>query len=210
LKITSCRFEIAAFRPQDEPQTPGPDLVFLGRSNVGKSSLINRLLGAKGLARTSSRPGRTQSVNFYRINEACNFVDLPGYGYAKVPEAVRRQWGPMVEGFLERRRARIGLALLVVDSRHEPTVLDRTMRDWLVAREVPWLVAATKADKLSGNGRAKAARTVREAMEGPAVAPPVLVSAEDGRGIRELWRFLDQVLEQEKEQRKGQSCTSES
>ena len=84
MKITSCRFEVAAYRPSDEPRAVGPDLVFLGRSNVGKSSLINRLLGVKGLARTSSRPGRTQSVNFYRVNEACNFVDLPGYGYARV------------------------------------------------------------------------------------------------------------------------------
>jgi GTP-binding protein len=208
LKITSSRFEVAAYRPADEPRAPGPDLVFLGRSNVGKSSLINRLLGAKGLARTSSRPGRTQSVNFYRVNEACNFVDLPGYGYAKVPEAVRRQWGPMVEGFLERRRTRIALALLVVDARHEPTELDRTMRDWLVARELPWLVAATKADKLSGNGRARARKAMQTGLDGSPLTAPLLVSAESGLGIRELWRCVDQAIESAKGREKGQSCTS--
>jgi GTP-binding protein len=194
LKITSSRFEVAAYRSQDEPRAQGPDVVFLGRSNVGKSSLINRLLGARGLARTSSRPGRTQSVNFYRINERFNFVDLPGYGYAKVPESVRRGWGPMVEGFLERRRERIALALLVVDARHEPRELDRTMRDWLEAKEIPHLVAATKADKLSGNGRARAERVVAERLAGSAVGRPVLVSAQTGLGMGEIWRHLDRAL----------------
>ena len=90
VKITSCRFEVAAFRPEDEPKSFEPELVFLGRSNVGKSSLINAMLGTSKLARTSSTPGRTQSVNFYRVNESFRFVDLPGYGYAKVPESVRK------------------------------------------------------------------------------------------------------------------------
>jgi len=168
--------------------------VFLGRSNVGKSSLINRLLGVRKLARTSSTPGRTQSVNFYRVNEALNFVDLPGYGYARVPESVRQSWGPMVEGFLERRRERIALATLVVDARHEPTRLDRTMKDWLEAKGIPYLVAATKADKLSGNGRARAARAMRQGLEGQAVAGPVLVSSETGFGVKEIWKILDRVL----------------
>jgi GTP-binding protein len=194
LKITSCRFECAAHGPEAEPRTPGPDVVFLGRSNVGKSSLINRLLGAKGLARTSSQPGRTQSVNFYRVNESCHFVDLPGYGFAKAPEAVRRAWGPMVEGFLERRRERIALALLIVDARHKPSELDRTMQAWLDAGEVPYVVAATKSDKLSGNGRAKALKALGEGLEMPQGVAPILTSAKTGRGIREIWRHLDQAL----------------
>jgi GTP-binding protein len=206
LKITSSRFEVAAHRPEDEPRAPGPDVVFLGRSNVGKSSLINRLLGARGLARTSSQPGRTQSVNFYRVNERFNFVDLPGYGYAKVPAAVRRNWGPMVEGFLERRRERIALALLVVDARHEARELDRTMRDWLEAKRIPFLVAATKADKLSGNGRARAARAIGEGLAGSAVGPPVLVSAQTGLGERAVWRHLDRALAASRE--KDQPWTS--
>jgi GTP-binding protein len=194
LKIESCRFEVAAYGPGDEPRASGPDVVFLGRSNVGKSSLINRLLGERKLARTSSTPGRTQSVNFYRINESLNFVDLPGYGYAKVPESVRKSWGPMIEGFLTRRGERIAAAMLVVDARREPTRLDRTMRDWLVARRIPWVVAATKADKLSGNGRARAARALGEGLDGPALGEPVLVSAETGLGTKEIWRVLDRAL----------------
>ena len=182
-------------RPEDEPRAAGPDVVFLGRSNVGKSSLINRLLGVKGLARTSSRPGRTQTVNFYRVNESCWFIDLPGYGYAKVPEAVRRSWAPMVESFLERRAERIALALLIIDARHESSELDRVMRDWLEARKLSYVVAATKSDKLSGNQRALAERRLRDEFAGRHGAGPVLVSATTGTGVREIWRHLDQALE---------------
>jgi GTP-binding protein len=194
LKVLSCRFECAAYRPEDEPRAPGPDVAFLGRSNVGKSSLINRLLGAKGLARTSSTPGRTQSANFYRVNDRFWFVDLPGYGYAKAPRAVVQGWGPLVEAVLERRRSRIALAVLVVDARHEPTRLDRVMRDWLEMQELPYLLAATKSDKLSGNGKARAAASLAGASGEAAVGPPVLVSAQTGLGIRQVWARLDSAL----------------
>lgn len=168
--------------------------MFLGRSNVGKSSLINRLVGRKGLARTSAVPGRTQSVNFYRINEAWNFVDLPGYGYARVPEAVRRKWRPMIEGYLERRARRIALALLVLDARHVPSELDQTMRDWLVARHVAHLVVATKADKLSGNARERSRAELVRSIGGSAEAEPILFSATTGLGLREVWRWVDRAL----------------
>ena len=157
--------------------------------------LINRLLGVKGLARTSSTPGRTRAVNFYRINESFQFVDLPGYGYARVPEGVRRSWKPIVESFLDRRRERIVLAVLLADARHRPTELDRTMRDWLSWREIAYLIVATKADKLSGNGRAAAARVFREDMgSSPHTGELVLASATTGLGIREIWRHLDKAL----------------
>ena len=158
MKIKSCRFVRSAVKPEDEPREPGPDVGFLGRSNVGKSSLINRLLGTRGLAKTSSRPGKTRVINYYRINEAFHFVDLPGYGYAKVSKSERATWGPMVERFLDRRRERIVLAVLLVDARHEPTELDHAMQDWLEWRELHHVIVATKADKLSGNGRAAAER----------------------------------------------------
>jgi GTP-binding protein len=193
LRITSCRFERAAFEPADEPNAPGPDVVFVGRSNVGKSSLINRMLGTKNLARTSSRPGRTQSVNFYRVNESCYFVDLPGYGWAKVPEAVRRSWKPMVESYLDRRRERLALALLVVDARHGTTELDLTMHAWLGGERIPYLVAATKSDKLNASGRARSERTMLAGFG--AAARPVLVSVRSGAGIRELWRHVDAALD---------------
>lgn len=170
-------------------------MVFMGRSNVGKSSLINRLLGTRNLARTSSTPGRTQSVNFYRVNKELFFVDLPGYGYAKVPSAVRRTWGPMIEGFLVRRGKRIALGILLVDARREISELDLTMRDWLEANEIRYMVVATKADKLSGNGRARAARALRSGFpRRPLLVESLLVSAKTGLGIREVWRHLDQAL----------------
>jgi GTP-binding protein len=195
LKITDCRFERAACRPEDEPRTPGPEIVFLGRSNVGKSSLINRLLGVRKLARTSSQPGRTRSINFYRINESFHFVDLPGYGYSKAPKEVRRSWGPMIEGYLERRHERITLAILLVDARHPVTELDLLMAEWLEDREIEYLTAATKADKLSGNARAAAKRQLREAIGGARQGvEPILTSARTGLGIREIWSHLDQVL----------------
>lgn len=197
MKITSCTFERSAYRPKDEPRAPGPDVIFLGRSNVGKSSLINRLLGTKGLARTSSTPGRTQSINFYRINGSINFIDLPGYGYARVPEAVRKNWGPMIEGFLERRCERIAAAILLVDARHRPTALDHTMRDWLEDKGLSYLVVATKADKLSGNGRSRAAGLLRESFGsgGGRTPEPVVVSAKTGLGIRNVWKYLDAALD---------------
>lgn len=195
MKVSSSRFVRASFKPEDEPQDPGPDVVFLGRSNVGKSSLINRLLGTKGLARTSSQPGRTQSINFYRINDAFYFVDLPGYGYAKVPESVRRSWKPMIEGFLEHRRDRIVAALLVVDARRDPTELDQVMQQWLEGREIPYVVAATKTDTLSGNGRARAQRSLERAYgSGPMAPRPILTSAKTGLGVREIWKCLDSKL----------------
>jgi GTP-binding protein len=203
VQVTSCRFERSAFRPEDEPPASGPGAVFLGRSNVGKSSLINKLVGVKRLARTSSQPGRTQSINFYRINECCDFVDLPGYGYAKVPLAVRRTWEPMVEGFLMRRRERIALALLVLDARRRPTEMDMLMRDWLVAGRIPHLAVATKADKLSGNGKARARKQLQEAFDSPDGLGPLLVSAHTGLGMREVWRQIDSAFAEAKARRGG-------
>jgi len=195
LKITSSRFERAASGPADEPPAPGPDVVFIGRSNVGKSSLINRLLGQKKLARTSSSPGRTQTVNFYRINDTTWFVDLPGYGWARVPEAIRRSWKPMVEGYLERRRERLALALLIVDSRHEASDLDLNMHGWLETEAIPYLVAATKTDKLNAKGKSRARRAMDEGFGTSGVAGgPVMVSVRSGEGIREVWRHVDAAL----------------
>jgi GTP-binding protein len=201
VKITDCRFVCSAYETKDEPAAEGPEVVFLGRSNVGKSSLINRLLDVKGLARTSSRPGRTQSVNFYLVNQAFYFVDLPGYGYARVPEAVRRKWQPMIESYLERHVEQIELAIMAVDARHRPSKLDLTMRDWLEDKGIDHLVVATKSDKLSGNGRQQARRTILREMGNSSVAEPILFSAETGAGGRQVWRYLDQALLQEKDRR---------
>jgi GTP-binding protein len=196
LKVTSCRFECSAYRPEDEPGPGRPSVLFLGRSNVGKSSLINRLLGVRGIARTSSTPGRTQSVNFYRVNETFHFVDLPGYGHARAPRSVRESWAAMVEGFLERCRDDVAMAILLVDARHGATELDGVMQTWLEAQGIPYLVTATKADKLSGNGRAVARKKLEAEMSGRSMAaPPILASARTGMGVREIWRHLDGALD---------------
>jgi GTP-binding protein len=150
MKIKSANFVKSATSPEHYPRDGRPEIAFMGRSNVGKSSLINSLLGVKGLARTSSTPGRTQLINFFLINDAFYFVDLPGYGYARVPADVKKHWGPMVEKYLATR-PNLMLSILITDSRHEPTQLDLLMREWLQTRGKPFIIVATKADKLSSN-----------------------------------------------------------
>jgi GTP-binding protein len=150
MKVKSAKFVKSATSPEHYPRDGRPEIAFMGRSNVGKSSLINSLIGAKGLARTSSTPGRTQLINFFLINDAFYFVDLPGYGYARVPTDVKREWGPMVEKYLATR-PNLVLSILITDSRHGPTSLDLQMREWLEARGKPFIIVATKADKLSSN-----------------------------------------------------------
>jgi GTP-binding protein len=211
LKVNHAVFERAATRPEEEPRRPLPLVVFLGRSNVGKSSLINALLGAKGLARTSSEPGRTQTLNFYKVNDAVYFVDLPGYGFAKAPRHVRDAWGPMIEGFLERRRGDVAIAVALVDARHEPSELDDVLRRWLEDRELLYVVAATKADKLAASRRSAAARSLGEAYPAASAAGAVvLASATRGDGIREIWKHLDAALEARAAGRRGTSWTSAS
>src|SRR5712664_2132670 len=147
MKMTSAQFLKSALKEADWPRDKLPEVAFLGRSNVGKSSLMNSLLGVRGLARTSSTPGRTQLINFFLINEAFHFVDLPGYGYARVPRDVKKHWGPMVEKYLATR-AGLVLSIVITDSRREPTELDLLMKEWLEARGKPFIIVATKADKL--------------------------------------------------------------
>src|SRR5262245_13043929 len=150
MKITSATFVKSATSPEHYPRDGRPEIAFMGRSNVGKSSLINSLLGVRGLARTSSTPGRTQLINFFLINDAFHFVDLPGYGYARVPRDVKKHWGPMVEKYLATR-ASLVLSIVITDSRQGPTELDLLMKEWLEARGKPFIIVATKADKLSSN-----------------------------------------------------------
>src|SRR5438874_12435894 len=150
MKITSAEFLKSAFDEVDWPRDSIPEIAFLGRSNVGKSSLLNSLLGVRGLARTSSTPGRTQSVNFFLINDSFRFVDLPGYGYARAPKAVKAQWSAAAETYLAKREQLV-LSIHIVDSRHEPSKQDLQLHEWLVHHRKPHLIVATKSDKLSKN-----------------------------------------------------------
>ncbi|HEY0430536.1 MAG TPA: ribosome biogenesis GTP-binding protein YihA/YsxC, partial [Pyrinomonadaceae bacterium] len=150
MKITSAEFLKSSFDEGGWPPGAIPEIAFMGRSNVGKSSLINSLLAVRGLARTSSTPGRTQSLNFFLINERFRFVDLPGFGYARVPKAIKSSWGEMVTSYLAKRQQLV-LSIHIVDSRHEPTKLDLQLHDWLELQAKPRLIVATKSDKLSKN-----------------------------------------------------------
>lgn len=186
MKIISAEFVKSATAPQHYPRDDRPEIAFMGRSNVGKSSLINSLLGVKGLARTSSTPGRTQLINFFLINNAFYFVDLPGYGYARVPTEIRESWGPMIENYLASRKNLV-LSIAITDSRHSPTKLDVLMQEWLEANQKPFIVVATKADKLSNNQLRDAIKRA-EAVAGKGKVIPY--SAITRRGAEHIWREI--------------------
>jgi len=175
---------------RDFPRDRAPDIVIAGRSNVGKSSLINRLTGKKDLARTSSTPGKTRTINFYRLNRAFFLVDLPGYGYAKAPKSESRRWKKFIEQYFESREG-IALAIQLVDSRMEPTPLDMGLAEWLDHLGIPRLIVATKIDKLSGSERAVQQRVISEAFGGREV---ILSSAETGTGCKEIWNRVHEAI----------------
>ena len=186
MRVTSARFVKSATSPEHYPRDDRPEIAFMGRSNVGKSSLINSLLGARGLARTSSTPGRTQLINFFLINDAFYFVDLPGYGYARVPRDVKKLWGPMVEKYLATRPGLV-LSILITDSRHEPTELDLLMKEWLEARGKPLIIVATKADKLSSNQLRASMSRASAVLETKEI---VAYSAVTRSGAARLWKEI--------------------
>ncbi|MGI6177048.1 MAG: ribosome biogenesis GTP-binding protein YihA/YsxC [Eubacterium sp.] len=169
--ITSAVFETAAVNKSGFPKDGLPEIVFTGRSNVGKSSLLNFLCNRRNLARVSAEPGKTRTINYYLINESFRFVDLPGYGYAKIARDVTDSWGSMMDEFFENSENIKG-AVLLVDIRHEPTKLDIMMYDYLRAYGLHGIVAATKADKVSGNVRAKNIAVIRKTL---ALSPEDLV-----------------------------------
>jgi GTP-binding protein len=186
MKVTSATFVKSATSPEHYPRDGRPEIAFMGRSNVGKSSLINSLLGVRGLARTSSTPGRTQLINFFLINDAFYFVDLPGYGYARVPRDVKKLWGPMVEKYLATRSGLV-LSIVITDSRHEPTELDLSMKEWLEARGKPFIIAATKVDKLSSN-QLRASLSRASAVLG--IDEIVAYSAVTRTGAGRIWKEI--------------------
>ena len=163
MRISSARFVKSAKQANDFPKDRKPEIAFCGRSNSGKSSLLNALTNSQGLARTSSSPGRTQLINFFLVGQTY-YVDLPGYGYAKVPKGIRDTWGEMVEGYL-RNREPLKLAIMLVDSRIPPTDSDLTMKDWLDHFGIPNLVVLTKSDKISRNELTKALKKCAETLQ---------------------------------------------
>jgi len=192
MKILSAEFMKSATEPAHYPEDVLPDVAFVGRSNVGKSSLINTLVRRKSLAKTSNTPGRTQLINFFLINHRHVFVDLPGYGFARVPEAVRQNWRPMVETYL-RKRSNLRLVILILDIRRDPTLQDLDLLGWLDHHRIPVLPVLTKTDKLSKSQVQRRARQIEEALvKGTDLkTPPILFSAKTGEGREMIWSIIE-------------------
>ncbi|MDD4766479.1 MAG: ribosome biogenesis GTP-binding protein YihA/YsxC [Desulfotomaculaceae bacterium] len=194
MRINDAEFVTSAVKTADYPAGELPEVALAGRSNVGKSSLLNKLVNRKGLARTSNTPGRTRLINFFRVNGVFHLVDLPGYGYAKVSLREKDSWRKMVEGYLNTRINLRGIVLLI-DSRHPPTAQDIQMYDWLKYRGVNAVVVATKADKNSRSRLLQSLKVIRAALplaEGDQLVP---FSAETGQGREELLEIIGRWVE---------------
>lgn len=190
MKVNQAEFIISAVRPDQYPEDGLPEVALAGRSNVGKSSLTNRMINRKNLARTSSTPGKTQHLNYYKINEMMYFVDFPGYGYAKVSKSQREAWGKMIERYLLEREP-LKLVLLVIDLRHEPSKDDILMYDWLKHYDCNICVVATKADKIPRSKWAKHVKIVKQALGFVPEDDFVMFSSETGLGKDELWAIIE-------------------
>ena len=189
MKVTQAEIVISAVQQSQYPEDNLPEIVLLGRSNVGKSSFINTLIQRKGLARTSSQPGKTQTMNFYKINDAFYFVDMPGYGYAKVSKKEREKWGVMIEEYLQKRENMV--LVLLVDSRHEPTEDDRLMYDWLTYYGLDPVIIATKADKISKVRQKKAVDNIFNTLRPRKRSDVILFSAATKMGKDEAWEVIE-------------------
>lgn len=190
MKILSAEFVKSASKPSEYPKGGLPELAIAGKSNVGKSSLINALVNRKNLAKISSTPGRTQLINFFLINEKLSLVDLPGYGYAKVPLHIRQTWKPMVESYLQTRED-IRLVILIIDARRGASAEDLNLLDWLDYHRIPSLLVLTKTDKLSQIERAQQKKNL---SENPLLARRsfLFFSAVSAEGKDELWKIIRQ------------------
>ena len=178
------------------PQTGRPEVAFAGKSNVGKSSLINGLMNRKSLARTSSQPGKTQTINFYNVNEQMYLVDLPGYGYAKVSEAVKAKWGRMIEDYLHQSPT-LRAVFLLIDIRHEPSGNDRLMYHWICEQGYEPIIIATKLDKIKRSQVQKQLKVLRQGLEVRPGTQMIPFSAETKQGREEIWALIDQLIERE-------------
>ena len=193
MKITTAEFVKSAVWPNQFPPATMPEIAFVGRSNVGKSSLINALVGRKSLAKTSNTPGRTQLINFFTVNNSLFFVDLPGYGFAKVPRSVKKDWGDMIETYLRERR-NLALVVFILDVRRDPSADDLSLRDWLDHYRIPYAAILTKSDKLSNQQALGRKKLIEKAMGKGASGNTILFSAKTRKGSEELWQFIERHL----------------
>lgn len=193
MKIKNVELSIVCGITSKLPETDRTEIAFAGKSNVGKSSLINALMNRKALARTSATPGKTQTINFYNINDVMYLVDLPGYGYAKVSEKEKEQWGKLIERYLNTSK-QLKAVFLLIDIRHEPSANDRMMYEWILAQGYEPIIIATKLDKLK---RSQVQKHVKMVKEGLGVLPGTIIipfSAETKQGREEIWELIDNLL----------------
>jgi GTP-binding protein len=194
MEISDVQFVKGASRWQHLPEEGVPEVAFVGRSNVGKSSLLNMLVGRTSMARTSGTPGKTQEFNYYLINKALYFVDLPGYGYAKISKKERARWGEFIGRYLTEREP-LRVVFHLIDSRHPPTALDMDVMSVMRGSPVPYVIVLTKTDKLSGNQRAQSKAVVEKVLKKAAMEVPfVMTSAKDKRGRKELLQWVDDLV----------------
>lgn len=191
MNFQSVEFEAAAGRADQLKKSDLPEIVFSGKSNVGKSSLINKLVNRKALARVSATPGKTATINFFRLSE-CRFVDLPGYGYAKVSAAEKEKWGKMIEGYLHNSKELCAVFLLV-DIRHKPSANDKQMYDWICHNGYEPVIIATKLDKLKRSQVAKSLKEIRIGLGLPKEGKILPFSAETKQGRDEIWALIDEL-----------------
>ena len=178
------------------PDNQKPEIAFAGKSNVGKSSLINALMNRKSLARTSAQPGKTQTINFYNINDVMYLVDLPGYGYAKVAESEKKKWGQMIENYLHNSK-QLRAVFLLIDIRHAPSANDKMMYDWIDYQGYEPIIIATKMDKLKRSQISKHVKLVREGLGLKKESIVIPFSATSKQGREEIWNLMDSILESE-------------
>ena len=195
MKITSAEFLTVAVSYKQYPDSAYPELAFAGRSNVGKSSLINSLLNRKKLVKTSQTPGKTQEINFFKINNDFIFTDLPGYGFAKVPQPVRKRWGKMIEDYLLKRETLLAV-IFIIDLRRRPSQLDLSLQRWLEAHGVEYLLVGTKVDKLSQSEIKKQKDKLNVAYFDGGEGELLVYSSKSSRGRKELWSEITSRLEE--------------
>ena len=192
--IKDPKFEISAVSPKQYPKNNLPEIVLVGKSNVGKSSLINALMNRKSYARTSQQPGKTQTINFYNINEQLYFVDLPGYGYAKVSPEMVKKWGKMIDNYLENSKV-LRLVFLLVDIRHKPNSNDIQMYDWCIEYGFNPVIIATKEDKVKRSQKAKLIKDIKQTLNVVEGTPVIPFSSLTKNGRDEIMEYIDLVCE---------------
>jgi GTP-binding protein len=197
MKIISTEFLVGAVSAKQYPNEDLPEFAFVGRSNVGKSSLIKSLLNRKKLVRISSSPGKTREINFFNINETMMFADLPGYGFARVPPALQKKWKTMIEEYLTQRKPLIAI-IFIVDVRRKPTELDLTLKEWLEGLDRNYILVITKADKLSASERSKQVKKIKAAFMSKNALGFCVYSSLKHTGRQELWAQLQKLSREDK------------